>query len=221
MQVMYLYGFASGPLSEKAQFFKEKFNLAGIIFQIIDYIPNSNAFTQMKPSILIKSVEKFINDHHLPGEDLILFGSSFGGLMAAWYSYLNSENVSKLILIAPALHFTPTFISHNLGTKPQKWKKDGFIGVDHYRYNKRVPLNYTFLQDLQSFPPPKFQSDSLLIPTYIFHGINDEVIPLKWSLDFANQNSKISVFPLDGDHQLLDRKEEMWMKIKGIIENVK
>lgn len=36
--------------------------------------------------------------------DLILVGSSFGGLMAAIYACLNSSRIKKLILLAPALH---------------------------------------------------------------------------------------------------------------------
>ena len=36
--------------------------------------------------------------------DLILVGSSFGGLMAASYASLHEEEVKKLILLAPALH---------------------------------------------------------------------------------------------------------------------
>ncbi len=37
-------------------------------------------------------------------EDLILVGSSYGGLMAALYACGNESRVKKLILLAPALH---------------------------------------------------------------------------------------------------------------------
>jgi predicted esterase len=39
--------------------------------------------------------------------ELILVGSSFGGLMAAVYASLHEERVKKLILLAPALHLDP------------------------------------------------------------------------------------------------------------------
>jgi predicted esterase len=39
--------------------------------------------------------------------DLILVGSSYGGLMAAVYACLNEERVKRLILLAPALHLDP------------------------------------------------------------------------------------------------------------------
>ncbi len=40
-------------------------------------------------------------------QDLILIGSSYGGLMAAVYACLHEERLNKLILLAPALHLEP------------------------------------------------------------------------------------------------------------------
>lgn len=40
-------------------------------------------------------------------ENLILIGSSYGGLMSAVFACLNQERVRKLILLAPALHLEP------------------------------------------------------------------------------------------------------------------
>ena len=39
--------------------------------------------------------------------ELVLVGSSYGGLMAAVYACLHEERVKKLILLAPALHLEP------------------------------------------------------------------------------------------------------------------
>ncbi len=48
----------------------------------------------------------------LAGRDnLILVGSSYGGLMAAVYACLHEERVKKLVLLAPALHL-PEFTPH-------------------------------------------------------------------------------------------------------------
>jgi len=48
--------------------------------------------------------------------DLILVGSSYGGLMAAVYACLHEERVKKLVLLAPALHLAPyePFLSKEL-----------------------------------------------------------------------------------------------------------
>jgi pimeloyl-ACP methyl ester carboxylesterase len=46
--------------------------------------------------------------HHLEGKsDLILVGSSYGGLMVAMYAFAHPEKIKKLILLAPALNLAP------------------------------------------------------------------------------------------------------------------
>jgi len=66
--------------------------------------------------------------------DIIMIGSSLGGLMAALYAFQNQDTIKKLILLAPALN-------------------------------------------LPEFDP--YLSKKLTLPVYIFHGENDEIIPLK------------------------------------------
>jgi pimeloyl-ACP methyl ester carboxylesterase len=54
----------------------------------------------------------------LAGKDnLVLVGSSYGGLMAAVYACLNEARVRKLILLAPALHLEPynPYLNKKLG----------------------------------------------------------------------------------------------------------
>lgn len=65
--------------------------------------------------------------------DLILVGSSYGGLMAATYACLHEERVRKLVLLAPALH-------------------------------------------LEEFSP--YLNRKLGMPVAIFHGLQDEIVPL-------------------------------------------
>lgn len=65
----------------------------------------------------LQQLEKLVGD----GGQLILIGSSFGGLMATCFALTHPEKVARLILLAPALNFagyqppaqllpTPTFL---------------------------------------------------------------------------------------------------------------
>ncbi len=65
----------------------------------------------------LHQLEKLVED----GEQLILVGSSFGGLMATCFALAHPEKTARLILLAPALNFaeyrppaqlltTPTFL---------------------------------------------------------------------------------------------------------------
>jgi pimeloyl-ACP methyl ester carboxylesterase len=97
----------------------------------------------------------------LAGKDnLVLVGSSYGGLMAAVYACLNEERVKKLILLAPALHLDP------------------------YR---------------------PYLNKKLHMPTAIFHGLRDSVVPLPAVREIAERlfvNHKF--YAVDDDHSLHD-----------------
>jgi pimeloyl-ACP methyl ester carboxylesterase len=216
LHLLYFYGFASGPLSNKAQFFKGKFHTTTIHFHIIDYIPNQEAFTQLRVSNVMKDIQDLIERKHAK-DKVILFGSSFGAMIASWLAFKFPEKVNKLILIAPALYFTANFIANTLGTTPSKWKTNNSVLIDHYRFNRAIPLNYTFYSDLNANPIPIFPQKNFPIPTIILHGVNDEVVPIKWSENFAKENPNVNLFPFEGDHQLLEYKEEMWTKIKEFL----
>jgi pimeloyl-ACP methyl ester carboxylesterase len=67
-------------------------------------------FRERYPDMIIEDFEgpleqrmDKLNDILKDKEDLIVVGSSFGGLMAALYAFRNRAKVRKLILLAPAL----------------------------------------------------------------------------------------------------------------------
>ena len=95
----------------------------------------------------------------LSGEsDIVLVGSSFGGLMASMFAMDNEPRVRRLILLAPAIN-------------------------------------------LMEFSP--YQGRKIHLPVHIYHGRQDEVIPLEDVQKVASQ-----VFPdltfhaVDDDHYL-------------------
>jgi len=91
-------------------------------------------------------------------DDLILVGSSYGGLTAAVYAYLHEERVKKLILLAPALHLEP-------------------------------------------FQP--YLNKTLQIPVTVFHGLQDEVVPLEAVQAIVKRSFTDHTFTaLDDNHSL-------------------
>lgn len=94
--------------------------------------------------------------------DLILVGSSYGGLMAAQYAIENEDRVRKIILLAPALHLPefspparkklqiPVIIYHGTGddivdpyivkTIAQRY----FSNLEHHFVDDDHPLRKTF-----------------------------------------------------------------------------
>jgi pimeloyl-ACP methyl ester carboxylesterase len=90
--------------------------------------------------------------------EILLVGSSFGGLMASIFAMENEPSVSKLILLAPAIN-------------------------------------------LMEFTP--YRERKTLMPVHIYHGRQDEVIPISDVEEVARQVfSTLTFHAVDDDHYL-------------------
>jgi pimeloyl-ACP methyl ester carboxylesterase len=90
--------------------------------------------------------------------EILLVGSSFGGLMASIFAMENEPSVSKVILLAPAIN-------------------------------------------LMEFTP--YRQRKILMPVHIYHGRQDEVIPISDVEEVAKQVfSTLTFHAVDDDHYL-------------------
>ena len=85
--LVFIHGLESTSQGTKAQYFRKLFPQ----MMIEDYTGDFQKRMQELNSLLGGL------------DNLILVGSSFGGLMAAWFALENEPRVKKLILLAPAL----------------------------------------------------------------------------------------------------------------------
>jgi pimeloyl-ACP methyl ester carboxylesterase len=144
--LVFIHGLESTSLGTKAQYFRKLF--PDMIIE--DYTGDFQ--TRM---IKLR--------HILEGKDnLILVGSSYGGLMAAQYAVENEERVKKLILIAPALTLeefetdasrplnVPVIIYHGRKddvvdpTLVKAIADKTFRNLSHYLVDDDHPLNQVF-----------------------------------------------------------------------------
>jgi pimeloyl-ACP methyl ester carboxylesterase len=88
---VFIHGLESSSRGTKGEFFRRHFS--DMILE--DYFGSFPQRMEKLESLLAGK------------SDMILVGSSFGGLMAAVYACLHEERVRKLILLAPALHLEP------------------------------------------------------------------------------------------------------------------
>lgn len=138
----FIHGLESSGQGTKGMFFHERY--PGMIIEDYD-----GPFAQRMEKLEGLLVKK---------DDLILVGSSYGGLMAAVYACLHEERVKKLILLAPALHLEP-------------------------------------------FQP--YLNKTLQMPIAIFHGLQDDVVPIEAVQTIARKSFANHTFSsLDDDHSL-------------------
>jgi len=142
MTRVFIHGLESSSQGTKGIYFREKFP----DMMIRDYTGSlENRMTQLTAALAGKT-------------DLILVGSSYGGLMAAIYACLHPDKVKRLILLAPALDLEPF----------------------------QVYLN-----------------NRLTIPTVVYHGRQDDVVPPEPVRELAEKLFvHLEYHAVDDDHPL-------------------
>lgn len=205
---IYLHGFASSPQSAKAQKLKSFFATENISLIIPDL--NQNDFYNLTLTRQIQQISTYIEDEQ---NSVILIGSSLGGLTAAWTAE-KCEKVNQLILLAPAFEFFSNWVN-NLDTNIiNNWKNQGELSIYHYGYQQKSPLSYQFITDGKTYNETTLKRS---IPTLIFHGKQDEVIPIESSYNYTKTREWVKLIELDSDHGLTDMIPDIWKQIKDNI----
>jgi pimeloyl-ACP methyl ester carboxylesterase len=205
MRILYLHGFASGPLSGKAQFFRDRFAEAGVELEIPDLVEGD--FEQLTISGQLRVVERTA-----AGDRIALIGSSMGGYLAALYASLHPE-VSNVVLLAPAFRF-PQRWPDDLGPiKTAEWQRTGRLEVFHYGEARLRYIGWQLIEDGRKYPPfPDFRQ-----PGLIFHGTADAVVSPSFSEEFAAGHPNVILRLVNSDHQLTDVTGEMWREIRPFL----
>lgn len=198
MHYIYLHGFASSPNSVKACEIKSFFANLQIDIKIPDL--NNGDFSHLTITRQLKQVEKLLSD----GTPVTLIGSSLGGLTSA---HLGENNlcVQRLVLLAPAFDFLSHWLP-KLGEQQERWQQTQYRMVYHHGSLCELPLHYDFVTDAARYQEEKLRRP---IPTLILHGINDDVIPIQASKDFARSRPWVKLIELDSDHALLNVVSEI------------
>jgi uncharacterized protein len=201
LECMYLHGFASGPSSTKAQFFTSRLGQLGMTIYVPDL--NGQSFADITITSQLQSIENTIKGS---GGDFLVIGSSMGGLLSV-IAANRFPCIRALILMAPAFGMTARW-QNRLGANFTDWKRREAIEIDHHAFGRKMPLKYSFIEDLG-----KYQTENLKVsvPTLVLHGKKDDSVPLAESEKFLELNRDfVELHIMDSDHQLADCLPELW-----------
>ncbi|MGK7918857.1 MAG: YqiA/YcfP family alpha/beta fold hydrolase [Trichodesmium sp.] len=205
---IYLHGFASSPRSNKAVYLQERFAEININLNVVDL--NQDDFFHLTLTRQIHQVESVITNKFTP---IILIGSSFGGLTSTFLAERN-PNIKAIILLAPAFDFL-SHLRQNFGEeKLQKWQERGDYWIYHYGEKKYSLVSYDFIRDLMKYEEKKLGRH---LPTLIFHGLNDDTIPINSSRKFAAKRPWIELIEFKSDHTLGNVISQVWQKINKFL----
>ncbi len=204
-QLLYLHGFASGPRSAKAHYFRDRLAELGIPLEIPDLAQGD--FERLTITGQLEAVGRAA-----AGKPVTLVGSSMGGYVAALYAARHPE-VSRLILLAPAFAFSTRWPDVLGEEKVEVWRRTGFLNVYHFGDGRQRRLAYRLCEDGRLYEDyPEVRQ-----PVLIFHGRKDTVVPLEFSVQFAKGRANVALHPLESDHELLDALPEIWSGSKEFL----
>ncbi|MDB9516580.1 alpha/beta fold hydrolase [Roseofilum reptotaenium CS-1145] len=208
---LYLHGFASSPQSLKSLAIAQKFSDRQITLQVPDL--NQGDFSHLTLTRQLQQVGELFPASETP---VYIIGSSFGGLTATWLAERYPQ-VQALVLLAPAFEFYTYWMTQLTESERQEWQKRGYWPIYHYGQKRSLSLHYRFISDLR-----QYSSSSLTraVPTLIFHGLHDEVIPLKVSRDYAENRPWVNLIELESDHSLGDQLPEIWQGIRDFLPGI-
>ena len=204
-RILYLHGFASSPASRKAQFFRERLEQEGARVEIPDLAAGD--FERLTLTGQLAVIQRTAAD-----DPVDLVGSSMGGYLAALYA-ARHDQVRRVVLLAPAFSFARRWAEHLGPAKVEHWRHSGFVDVFHYGLNRNCKLGYQLMADAERYEDyPEFPQSAL-----IFHGAKDDIVPVRYSREFAAAHANVALEVLDSGHELLDKLDYMAPKVAAFL----
>jgi pimeloyl-ACP methyl ester carboxylesterase len=160
---------------------------------------NFNQFTVTGAVIDYFTVLRELNSlYTLP---IIVIGSSFGGSIVLLCEYFNIIPIKSFVLINPVVDYISTFIKPFLN-----WGKEIFSdnAVKEIQRNgigalgNGYIISDTFLYELNVFKP--FEAFDLInnIPTIVFHGSEDDKVPLESAITHCDNRNNVKLNIIQG-----------------------
>lgn len=209
--ILFLHGFLSSAHGSKARFLADQISaVPDTFFHAVEFNPTARDLEFMTVTGQINRLRQYVLDHQL--EPVSLIGSSLGGQVALNYAYMYG-GVNRLLLLAPALHYTGP---HAPLAELADWETDGVRHLWHDAFGREVPLRYNFHRDRLHYaepPPPP-------VPVIIIHGRNDAVVPLTGSQTYAaTYPALVTLIEVDSDHRLGDQFDLIWQQVRQWLIN--
>jgi pimeloyl-ACP methyl ester carboxylesterase len=193
MKILYLHGFASGPQSKKGVEFDRHFSARGHEVERLNLrVPS---FEHLRLSAMLDTVRDAIDR---AGTQVVLIGSSLGGLTAARVAERDARVVA-CVLLAPAFQLVERW-KQQLGAEWDVWCERGTREVADYTTGGLSTVDFGFVEDVARID---VGYPDVRVPTLVMHGLRDDVVPVDRARTFASGRANVRVIELDDGHELV------------------
>ncbi len=213
---VWLHGFASSPGSSKAKFIRQQLARRGVWLQIPDLnLPDFRSLTIGRGLALVDDLAR-----QSPTGDIVLCGSSLGGITAAIWAAQNPQKCRKLILLAPAFCLAKRWDDSLNQADVARWKRDGQLEVEHYAWGQKLMLARNFIDEAaryDDFPLPD-------APTLVLQGKEDTTVVPELAREFTARmtaaHKPVRLVELDDGHELNRDLPRLWTEMAAHLNDV-
>lgn len=218
---LYLHGFGSRQAGDKATYFRERLRAENIPFCSFDFRGHGASGGVLGELTFSRSLEDLARVRawlaERGHERIVLFGSSMGGATALAGAARDPTGVAACLLIAPAVGMAAGLERWAGAERLERWRREGRIRFENELVE--TDLAWEIVSDLRRHDFRALARD-LSVPTLIVQGGSDASVAPGDVLDFVAA-TRPGVVDLtlwgDGDHRLLDRKDEIWARMRAFL----
>lgn len=214
---LFLHGLGSDREGAKASRFREWVVSRGHGFLSFDFTGHGDSGGGTRGLSLSRNLRDAARaaafaERESAGSEVLLIGSSMGGIAALWHAALRPGSVAQVFAIAPAFRMAARLAASLSATERAAWARRGFLPIP---VGERVlEVGWDAVADEEDYPTERLAA-LLRIPALLLHGAEDAVVPVGLSRDFAAAAPTADLIEIeDGDHRLTEERdflfEAMW-----------
>jgi pimeloyl-ACP methyl ester carboxylesterase len=209
--VIFAHGFGSNRVGEKSSALEAECVRRGWAFAACDFRGHGESdgtMLELRCSRLIEDLDSITAEvaKRTSGK-IFLFGSSLGGWTSAWFAARNPDRVAGCALVAPAFHFLE--FRRLSEEQRREWQRIGRLRWQNEFIDVEVEFGLT--AEARKYPMEMLASE-FRTPSIIFHGMADDLVPYRDSIEFTErcliEDIELLLFKR-GDHRLNRESEKM------------
>lgn len=208
--VFFLHGLMSDISGKKVKYFRNFCKKNSVNFLAFDYSghgKSSGLFEERGIDDWVNEAIKICN-YKLKGKKIIIIGSSCGGWIGAKLIW-KLKNIIGFVGIASAPDFTKYLMWDTFSKKTKQLINSGKVYKLKNKYEGFYPIGKPLIKggDKHLILNKSRKCD---FPIRLFHGLNDEVVPVEFSYKLSKtliSNDCMIMLQADGDHSLSNRDD--------------